>query len=718
MLWKTKKGISCLFVFILISWSFSLSSANPYQASSETSLLKLLNIAPSPESFDYIQNRAQFFQDQLTTESRHTKTLNFSQKILEDLQGGFRQILSVEGDIENKLTELAQAPELLENMVGALEKAILGGNRIYIYGSGASGRLAMQMEGTFWRPFWERVKGAGKLSDKIDFLKVAPIEDRLIGEITGGDRALLGSMDSLEDLMLMGWLQLQERGIERGDVVICLAEGGETPAVIGTLQAVLDLWKNEPSFQSKEARQKLFFIYNNPDEQLLLFDRSRNILEEPGITKVNLTTGPQSLTGSTRLQASTINTLVLGHVLQAAVHRSLQRFLSKKEMAKIGFSEEFVLPEMLTEYSSVLKEIRRGLPILAEFTRLETQVQIEGGFTTYFSHLGFFSVLNDLSGRILDFHLPPFDSVEAPKRMSKIQLWTGATGSEEAWRALLGRPFRGLNPSRYLKPIGDVVADPYLKQKALESLNNSGPDQSSNYDFSLTARNLTHFGPSSGDLGVCILVSPEEPDSGKITSDMTSFMRLFSAENRRLAILWITDRPERDIEKTIQSALKSAAASTDVILPVRIDGHNDPLGVNRQVALKVLLNSHSSAVMAGLGKITGNYLTHISPANFKLLGRATHVLQSLVNDTLNSPKWVERYGINSPITFGEANAVLFSSRQYLLDKKPLPQQTTEVSLSVIRVLESLRSKKGLNEEEALAISEKKGLNLYLIEILN
>jgi N-acetylmuramic acid 6-phosphate etherase len=718
MLWKTKKGISCLFVFFFLSRSFSLSSATPYQASSETSLLKLLNITPSPESFDYIQNRAQFFQDQLTTESQHPKTLNFSQKILEDIQSGFRQILSVEEDIEKKLTELAQAPELLENLVGALEKAILGGNRIYIYGSGASGRLALQMESTFWRPFWERVTNAGKLSDKIDFLKVAPIEGRLVGEMTGGDRALLGSMDSLEDLMLMGWLQLQERSIERSDVVICVAEDGETPAAIGALQGILDLWKNGQSFQSREARQKLFFIYNNPEKQLLHFDRCRNILEEPGITKVNLTTGPQSLTGSTRLQASTINTLVLGHVLQAALFRSLQRFLSKKEMAKIGFSEEFALPETLTEYSSVLKEIRGLLPLLSEFTRLETQVHIEGGFTTYFSQLGFFSVLNDLSGRILDFHLPPFDSVEAPYRMSKIQLWTGAAGSEEAWKVLLGRPFRGLNPSRYLKPIGDVVADPYLKQKALESLKNSGPDQSSNYDFSLTARNLTHFGPSSGDLGVCVLVSPEEPGPGKITSDMMSFMRLFSAEKRRLAVLWITDKPERDIDKTIQSALKSAAASADVILPVRIDGHNDPLGVNRQVALKVILNSHSSAVMAGLGKITGNYLTHVSPANFKLLGRATHVLQSLVNDTLNNPKWVERYGINKTITFGEANAVLFSSRQYLLNKKPLPQQTAEVSLAVIQILESLRSKKGLNQEEALAISEKKGLNRYLIELLN
>ena len=43
------------------------------------------------------------------------------------------------------------------------------------------------------------------------------------------------------------------------------------------------------------------------------FQRSRKVLEEPGITKINLTTGPQAITGSTRMQATTIETFVVGN---------------------------------------------------------------------------------------------------------------------------------------------------------------------------------------------------------------------------------------------------------------------------------------------------------------------------------------------------------------------------------------------------------------------
>ena len=40
---------------------------------------------------------------------------------------------------------------------------------------------------------------------------------------------------------------------------------------------------------------------------------------------------------------------------------------------------------------------------------------------------------------------------------------------------------------------------------------------------------------------------------------------------------------------------------------------NDPFGLRHQVALKMLLNAHSTAVMAKLGKVIGNTMTNVSP---------------------------------------------------------------------------------------------------------
>ena len=53
--------------------------------------------------------------------------------------------------------------------------------------------------------------------------------------MTGGDRALISSLEGFEDLQLIGRLQLEDRGVGQGDVVICVTEGGETSSVIGTV---------------------------------------------------------------------------------------------------------------------------------------------------------------------------------------------------------------------------------------------------------------------------------------------------------------------------------------------------------------------------------------------------------------------------------------------------------------------------------------------------
>ena len=108
------------------------------------------------------------------------------------------------------------------------------------------------------------------------------------------------------------WLQLQQHGIKKEDVVICFSEGGDTPSVIGTLQAAVDLWKNDGTYDVQNANKHLFFIYNNPEDELLNLNRSQSIIEDQGITKINLSTGPQSISGSTRMQAATINAFSSG----------------------------------------------------------------------------------------------------------------------------------------------------------------------------------------------------------------------------------------------------------------------------------------------------------------------------------------------------------------------------------------------------------------------
>ncbi len=92
----------------------------------------------------------------------------------------------------------------------------------------------------------------------------------------------------------------------------------------------------------------------------------------------------------------------------------------------------------------------------------------------------------------------------------------------------------------------------------------------------------------------------------------------------------------------------------------------------------MLLNAHSTAVMARLGKVIGNTMTNVSPSNLKLIGRATFLIQSHVNDVLARPDWVKERGHRTPISYGEANAVLFDAIAFLKGKTDTAGQTAEV----------------------------------------
>ncbi len=307
------------------SGSFALAQNN------NGSILQLLNIKPSAQSIDYVNNKKQFQLHTLLTEQRHPKTWRLSYQIQHDVIGGLQSLLSVDQDISKKFEEIANNPEelrLLEGASEAVQTALLNGHKIYFYGTGSTGRLAEAVESALWRPFWERVAPtpAGSKLKK----PLPDIENRVIGEITGGDRALISSLEGFEDIQLIGKLQLQDHKIQEGDVVFAVTEGGETSAVIGTIRAAAELYGNKPT-------QNLYFMYNNPDNVLRPFERSRVVLDNPQIKKISLPTGPQGIAGSTRMQATTTSLYVSGIILEDAIYHILQKYLSSAELEQLGF---------------------------------------------------------------------------------------------------------------------------------------------------------------------------------------------------------------------------------------------------------------------------------------------------------------------------------------------------------------------------------------------
>ena len=658
------------------------------------SVAELLGIQPSVESTDYVQGKQQFQLHTLVTEQRHPQTMDLSRRIAGDTVAGLEALFAVDRDVARTLTAVADNPARLRQLQDAsqaMQDALRNGHRIYFYGTGSTGRLAETLESGLWRPFWQK---AATLPSWPRIREALPgIEDRVRGEITGGDRALISSLEGFEDLQLIGRLQLQDNGIVADDVVFAVTEGGETSAVIGTARRGAEINADDAS--------KTWFVYNNPDEVLLPFERSRTVIENPGITKINLATGPQSITGSTRMQATTTSLYALGVVMEDALRQLLTPLLDDGEMRALGFVAGADIASRLRDFTVLQQTVASAAPRVAVWTDAEADTYARERHATYFAQRALMPVFVDVTERAPTFRLAPLDRVDAADRRSWIQVWTPSRDAAQAWQALLHRPFHGLDPARYEPPFQAEIEDPYLRRSALNSLALAGDEQQTLYDLSFSAGNLARSGPREGDLGAMILLGEETPAIGE------DWLRTFAQQKAALFAIRVSEAPlaRRDTD-TLQS-LSPQSRLIDVSLP-----GGDALELNRIIALKMLLNAHSTGVMAKLGRVVGNTMTAVQPGNLKLVGRATFLIQSHVNAVLASEAWRKANPSHAPLEYGDVNAVLFDSIQ-ARRSDPTLASSPEVELSIVRIVESLRLGRAISWQQAAELLRQKRLDVYL-----
>ena len=675
-----------------------------------SSLFNLLDgmagTSAAEESSDYLATKQQFQLHSLLTEQRHTRTWNLSQDIKKDTVVGTTSLLSVDEDITRKFKEISEDfhLQILEKASFAIEKAILEGNKVYVYGCGATGRLAKQCESSFWRPFWKKVS----LDVKDQFFP--DIDNRCAGEITGADRALISSLEGFEDLKLIGKLQLQDHGIKKNDVVICVTEGGETSSVIGTMLEALSFYKTENGNDyEKEASDHLFFVYNNPDEVLLPFDRSREVIENDNITKIRLFTGPQGITGSTRMQASTSETFIVGIILEQAICNVLRPHYSDSELLlNFGFDVSLTMKDRLLSFEAVQTSVYSKALEISKLTDLESSVYASSHFSTYYAQESMITVFTDSTERSPTFRLFPLDCCDTPSsaRKSWIQVWTDATNKQDAWLRFLQRPFKGMASERYKEPFSTLVDDVYLRKAALDSLLKAGNNEQDLYDFGVSESNIRTHPPREGDLGVVNLLAHEISFLSEEGSVLQTFLRVCSENNASVAIIIVS--PLIQYEESLPSitaSLQALCPSASLIhLPIE-ESTRDPLMIRQHIGLKMLLNAHSTGVMAKMGRVVSNTMTNVNPGNLKLIGRATFLILSHITENLPD---------GTPFSYAEANAVLFSAIEHC-HKSGNAGKNSEVGLCIIRVLETAKKGRNVSWEETETLLVTEGLENYLLQ---
>ncbi|PPT90862.1 hypothetical protein XthCFBP4691_10305 [Xanthomonas theicola] len=100
----------------------------------------------SPQAQDYVQHRQQFQRHTLLTEQRHRRTFELSAAAAADTGAA---LLSVDEDIVQALQALADDPARLRQLQDpsqAVQTALRGGYRVYVYATGSTGRVAETLE--------------------------------------------------------------------------------------------------------------------------------------------------------------------------------------------------------------------------------------------------------------------------------------------------------------------------------------------------------------------------------------------------------------------------------------------------------------------------------------------------------------------------------------------------------------------------------------------
>lgn len=335
----------------------------------------------------------------LETEKPHPKTLELSDWAQKDITRALELLASIDVSALEKLK--FKTDEILK-LRASIKETWRDGGRVFMCGCGATGRLSLTLETLFEQEF-----------------PAAEFGEKVIAFMAGGDVALVHSLEGFEDFPQYGERHLRQLGFGEKDLLISPTEGGETPYVIGATEAATRISKRKP-----------FFMYCNPDEVLIKnVERSRKVIENPQIEKINITVGPMALAGSTRMQASTVLQLAIGFAL-------LTSFTADEIQQQI-----LLLQEYLTENAA---------QFLSDFTQLEADEYLAGRYILYSVKDYSMTVFTDTTERAPTFSLTPFSHKHAERllKMKPSKSYISipeAQSPEEAWFKLLKRKPRPLN---------------------------------------------------------------------------------------------------------------------------------------------------------------------------------------------------------------------------------------------------------------------------------
>ena len=559
-------------------------------------------------STEFLKIADQFKLGALTTEMSHPVTPNLSEVAKQDIAAGLKLLLDVDDDVVRKYREFAESGRARQ-IADAVLAALRNGGNIYFTGCGSTGRLSIQLV-SIWRDFWQqqnRRRGDESLMErKLETPHVGSYQDedwenRALPVMAGGDFALIKAVEGFEDFTAFGKKQIGDLGVNAKDVVFAITEGGETSFVIGT------------AWQGVAVGAKVYFVYNNPDDVLCEHvQRSREVIQDARIEKINLTTGPMGITGSTRMQATSIQLAVMTTVLEMVVREV------------IGGQDANGVPAQFLAKLTALHATLRSSPVRAQLAKLvamEESVYRAGRKNNYFAdHVGI-DMLTDTTERSPTYCTPPFrkfDDTNATE--SWAFLYVPYANSDQAWERVCKRRPRCIDWRA--EEVRDLVPEQKFP-RTVEIISKISYAELMRFRIGLDGIPNRPLG--AGDSAVALVVESEK--NSLLATDGFQRTQLDAARQGGAKTGLIFVGSAESCRQVGEFVAKWNPDCISVLVPT------PPMdlllhGVMR-VGLKLLLNTLSTCTMVRLGRVMGNYMIWVVPSNLKLIDRATRYIQKL-----------------------------------------------------------------------------------------
>jgi N-acetylmuramic acid 6-phosphate etherase len=507
---------------------------------------------------DFIDNEKQFHLGFLPTEQSNPITATLEEDFKRSTLAGVQCLQRGDRQIPITMRHVF-AGEKFKKLVDSMVETLLAPKgRIIFSGCGATGRLSILLE-SIWRDFFHR-RAAELTSEE---LKLA---DRSASIMTGGDFALIRSVEFFEDYAEGGRRQAEALDVGAGDTFVAITEGGETSSVLGTLKYAV------------EHGAKCFLVFNNPAELLRgHLDRCREAIDNPNVTVLDIYCGSMSLAGSTRMQATTSEQLLGSCALEAALCRVLPRFAD----------------ETVKDYTLAFENLLAGLESPAGRSELVEAIEFEKGVyekhgrITYLADKCMLDLFTDNTERSPTFMLPPLRS-NRDKHLA--QSWAFVKNplypTVECWSEMMRRHPRCL----------EFTAEDAISLNMPQRFIDSPP--------------LIKY----SDLITYMIGNEPAPE------------RIEGYERAAAVIL----RVPGETSQFVEAANSLAAAwpeKREFSFPFPIA--DSPLEIWKHLAVKLAFNCLSTGTMAASGRVAGNWMSWVSISNKKLIDRGIRLIVEL-----------------------------------------------------------------------------------------